>query len=81
MLKFLAVLGCSFLCCEAKITEDVIDQKIKGKEWRLPENPDVNWSRFRVTSPIRSSLPTRMSYLTPAGHVWNERHREDPVAI
>ena len=30
------------LCCEAKITEDVIDQKIKGKEWRLPENPDVS---------------------------------------
>ncbi|CAE7243477.1 unnamed protein product [Symbiodinium sp. CCMP2592] len=27
---------------EAKITEDVIDQKIKDKEWRLPENPDVS---------------------------------------
>ena len=42
MLRFLGVLGSSFLCCEAKITEDVIDQKIKGKEWRLPENPDVS---------------------------------------
>ena len=42
MLKFLGVLGCSLLYCEAKITEDVIDQKIEGKEWRLPENPDVS---------------------------------------
>ncbi|CAE7944669.1 unnamed protein product [Symbiodinium necroappetens] len=27
---------------EDKITEDVIDQKIEGKDWRLPENPDVS---------------------------------------
>ncbi|CAE7570495.1 unnamed protein product [Symbiodinium microadriaticum] len=27
---------------EDKITEDVIDQKIESKEWRLPQNPDVS---------------------------------------
>ena len=69
MLKFLGVLGCAFLCCEAKITEDVIDQKIKGKEWRLPENPDVSplFNREKELEQVQSYIANPFKFANKDG--------------
>jgi len=67
--RFLGVLGCSFLCCEDKITEDVIDQKIKGKEWRLPENPGVSslFSREKELKHVQSYIANPFEFANKDG--------------